>query len=204
MRDTKEQSRDKIPVLGDLPVLGFLFRKSNERMRKTNLLLILTPYVIRDQTDLKRVFERKMQERQEFLDRYFVFTSDWEPPRDFSRTNGLVEDVRQAFFELEERERLEEETKPREEKFHEAGAAIELAGAVKGQGGGATANPAPKPATPKAAPKPKPKPKRPTSKKSEAEAPLNVNPIARRLEPEADPSDAVEVDSTAASVDRLE
>jgi len=39
------------------------------------------PHVIRDQNDLRKIFERKMQERQEFIDRYFVFSdSDWKPP----------------------------------------------------------------------------------------------------------------------------
>ena len=59
-------------------MLGALFRSSTTTKRKTNLLLILTPYVIRDQDDLRKIFERKMQERQEFLDRYFVFNdSEW-------------------------------------------------------------------------------------------------------------------------------
>ena len=59
--------------------------------RKKNLLLVLTPHVIRDQEDLRKIFERKMQERQEFLDRYMVFSGeDWKPPRDWSRTSGLV------------------------------------------------------------------------------------------------------------------
>ena len=55
-----------------------------------------------------------MQERQEFLDRYFVFTdsTEYEPPSDWSRTNGLVEDIRQSYFELDERKRLEEMTQP--------------------------------------------------------------------------------------------
>src|SRR6185503_10427516 len=97
VRDAVIHGETKIPVLGDIPVLGFLFRQSQKKTTKTNLLLILTPYVIRDQDDLRAIFERKMQERQEFIDRYFVFSdsAEWEPPRDFSRTNGLVEDIRQ-------------------------------------------------------------------------------------------------------------
>src|SRR5690606_20636612 len=134
---------DKVPVLGDLPVLGALFRQSRKGTRKTNLLLILTPYVIRDQNDLKVIFERKMRERQEFLDRYFVFSDQkhYEPPRDFSRTNGLLEDVRQAFLKVEERRRLEEESKPREVKRHEPSQPIEFpvqsGSVVAPQGGGA-------------------------------------------------------------------
>src|SRR6185503_20066402 len=115
MRDAVTRSDRKVPILGDIPVLGFLFRSSEKATRKTNLLLILTPYVIRDQNDLRTVFERKMQERQEFLDRYFVFSDQqrYEAPRDYARSNGLVEDIRQSFRGLTDRQRLEEETRPR-------------------------------------------------------------------------------------------
>ncbi|MBM4363545.1 MAG: type II secretion system secretin GspD, partial [Deltaproteobacteria bacterium] len=131
MRDALQKTRRKIPVLGDLPVLGFLFRSTTEQARKTNLLLILTPYVIRDQHDLRKVFERKMQERQEFVDRYFVFERPWEPPRDYARTNGLVEDTRKAYAELDERLRLEAESAPAEGRVHEASEPIELPAAVR-------------------------------------------------------------------------
>ncbi len=72
VRDAFINGETKVPVLGDIPVLGFLFKQSNTKKQKSNLLLVLTPYVIRDQDDLRAIFERKMQERQEFLDRYFV------------------------------------------------------------------------------------------------------------------------------------
>ncbi|HET9953085.1 MAG TPA: type II secretion system secretin GspD [Polyangiaceae bacterium] len=111
MKDEYVTSREKIPVLGDLPLLGALFRRNETTKRKANLLLILTPHVIRDQTDLRRIFERKMQERQEFLDRYFVFSGqEWTPPRDWSRTNGLVEQIRKSYQELEEQARLQLES----------------------------------------------------------------------------------------------
>ena len=128
MRDAVTNSENKIPILGDIPVLGFLFRSTTKEKRKTNLLLILTPYVIRDQNDLRAVFERKMQERQEFLDRYFVFTDQqhYEAPRDYSRSNGLLEDIRQSFLGLGERQRLEEETRPRGLRTHDAQQPIEL------------------------------------------------------------------------------
>jgi general secretion pathway protein D len=65
------------------------------------------------------VFTRKMEERQEFIDRYFVFNADWEPPRDYSRTNGLVEEIRKAFATAEEKRRLELELAPGEERIHQ-------------------------------------------------------------------------------------
>jgi general secretion pathway protein D len=79
-----------------------------------------------------------MQERQEFLDRYFVFgDSEWEPPRDFSRANGLVEDIRQSIIKEADRARIEEEAKPKGPRTHEPGQPIALPSmAAKGGGGG--------------------------------------------------------------------
>ncbi len=126
MREEMVKSDEKIPLLGDIPVLGFLFRHQTTDKRKSNLLLVLTPYIVRDQTDLRKIFERKMQERQEFIDRYFVFGgTDWSPPHDYSRANGLVEDIRQAYFRVEEQIRLMKESEP-EAREHRPGEAIEL------------------------------------------------------------------------------
>jgi general secretion pathway protein D len=128
MRDSETVSTTKVPILGDIPILGALFRQQTTSVGKTNLLLILTPYVVRDQGDLKAIFERKMQERQEFLDRYFVFNEDlaWKPPRDYTRANGLVETIRQTMLDMKDRERLENEIRPRSPKTHESVEPISL------------------------------------------------------------------------------
>ena len=83
MRNRVARTDTKIPLLGDIPVLGALFRSTSTTLQKSNLILVLTPYIIREQDDLRTVFERKMQERQEFLDHYFVFSDrhEYEPPR---------------------------------------------------------------------------------------------------------------------------
>ncbi len=144
MRDQETVSETKVPILGDIPVLGFLFRQQVLTKGKTNLLLILTPYVVRDQDDLRVIFERKMQERQEFLDRYFVFSEDmdWDPPRDFSRSNGLIEAIRQSMLEARERERIEDEARPRRPRAHDTVEPIALpsvSGSTKGGGTGTAA-----------------------------------------------------------------
>jgi general secretion pathway protein D len=138
MRDAVKHSYTKIPILGDIPILGVLFKKTTETKEKQNLLLILTPYVIRDQDDLRAIFERKMQERQEFLDRYFVFNDGtyWQPPRDFSRSNGLLEDIRQSLLKEDEKFRIEEETRPKARKTHEPVEPIPMP-TLGGRGGGA-------------------------------------------------------------------
>jgi general secretion pathway protein D len=162
MRNQVARTDTKIPLLGDIPVLGALFRSRATSLRKSNLILILTPYIIREQADLRAVFERKMQERQEFLDHYFVFSdeTDYQPPKDYSRTNGLVEDIRESYMEVEDKRNLEELTRPRGIKTHDPGQPLELpAPASAGSSGGApsaasAAAPAPAAAPPAPAPPP--------------------------------------------------
>jgi general secretion pathway protein D len=141
----------KIPLLGDIPVLGALFRSRSSTIEKSNLILVLTPYIIREQNDLRNVFERKMQERQEFLDHYFVFAeqNDYEPHVDYSRTSGLLEDIRQSFMDVDEQRRLEDLQRPREIKTHEPGQPLELPGPVNA-GGAEQAPPGRAPAAPPA------------------------------------------------------
>jgi general secretion pathway protein D len=134
-RDEQSRSEKKVPILGDIPVLGFLFRSTTNEKKKANLMLVLTPYIVRDQADLRKVFERKMQERQEFLDRYFVFAgTDWSAPKDYSRANGLVENIRQSYFKVEEQIRLLKESEPTQ-RDHTPGAAIDLPEVPSGPGG---------------------------------------------------------------------
>ena len=45
----------KTPCLGDIPIAGWLFKTSSSRTRKTNLLVFLTPKVVRNETDLAAV-----------------------------------------------------------------------------------------------------------------------------------------------------
>ncbi len=101
MRDSVVTSETKVPILGDIPLLGVLFRRTTRNTKKTNLLLFLTPYIIRSAGDLRAIFERKMRERQEFIDRYFVFRGDeYEPAVDYSRTRGLVAEINNELDEL--------------------------------------------------------------------------------------------------------
>jgi general secretion pathway protein D len=128
MRNRITHSETKIPILGDIPVLGALFRQTTDGMEKSNLILILTPFIIREQSDLRSIFERKMQERQDFLDRYFIFSDkqDYQPPHDYSRTYGLLEDIRQSYRSIEESKILDEATRPKEVRGHEPGEPLEM------------------------------------------------------------------------------
>src|SRR5581483_10545301 len=44
VRDTDRKGEQKVPVLGDLPLLGFLFRSTTVTKAKIELLVFLTPH----------------------------------------------------------------------------------------------------------------------------------------------------------------
>lgn len=115
-----------IPVLGDIPVLGHLFKQSSKTKRRTNLLLIITAHIVRDQEDLRAIFEHKMEERQKVIDRYLAFSSDqaWSPPRDWQRTSGLLEDIRQSILAAEKKRGEEAAAQPPAAKTHTPGQPI--------------------------------------------------------------------------------
>ncbi len=46
MKDEKVKTVNKFPLLGDLPVLGFIFRNTDDSVKKTELVIFLTPHII--------------------------------------------------------------------------------------------------------------------------------------------------------------
>jgi general secretion pathway protein D len=183
VRNRIARTDTKIPLLGDIPVLGALFRSRSTSLQKSNLILVLTPYIIREQADLRTVFERKMQERQEFLDHYFVFSdqTDYQPPKDYSRTNGLLEDIRKTYMDVEEQKRLEELTLPPGMKTHEPGQPLELPAPVIGPAAAPPAAGA-APAAPAAAGQPAQAAPPPPALPAPPPPTLNVTPPARNVE----------------------
>ncbi|HKI51420.1 MAG TPA: type II secretion system secretin GspD [Geothermobacteraceae bacterium] len=53
-----QKSSTKVPLLGDLPLLGWLFKSEGNQTVKTNLLVFITPKVIRDTRDLAMITEK--------------------------------------------------------------------------------------------------------------------------------------------------
>ena len=48
LEDSYQQGEDKVPLMGDLPVVGNLFRSESRSRKKTNLMVFLRPVVVRD------------------------------------------------------------------------------------------------------------------------------------------------------------
>ncbi|CAB1055953.1 General secretion pathway protein D [Olavius sp. associated proteobacterium Delta 1] len=60
--DTTTESESKVPVLGDIPLLGWLFRKQAEETIKTNLYVFLTPRVIKNPGEASGIFRQKKEQ----------------------------------------------------------------------------------------------------------------------------------------------
>jgi general secretion pathway protein D len=59
VRDNVILNERKIPLLGDIPFLGWLFRFQSSAIQKLNLLVFLTPTVIKDDIDVVELNARK-------------------------------------------------------------------------------------------------------------------------------------------------
>jgi len=64
IRDDKTIIEKKVPLLGDIPVLGNLFKYRKDSLQKTNLLLFITPYRLGSQQDLDDITQKKKAETE--------------------------------------------------------------------------------------------------------------------------------------------
>jgi len=62
VRDNILITENKIPFFGDIPLLGWLFRSQSRQTNKFNLLVFLTPQIVRDETDMVELNARKAKE----------------------------------------------------------------------------------------------------------------------------------------------
>jgi len=68
IRDNKTTQIQKVPILGDIPILGYLFRFEREDVDKTNLLVFLTPTIVKDETILKNLTKEKKKKLKNIQD----------------------------------------------------------------------------------------------------------------------------------------
>ena len=59
IRDKETVSKSRVPILGDIPGLGFLFRNKTTRLEKQNLLVFLRPTILNSREDTNEVTTEK-------------------------------------------------------------------------------------------------------------------------------------------------
>ncbi|MDC8446731.1 MAG: hypothetical protein LV473_00080 [Nitrospira sp.] len=62
VRDNITLNENKIPLLGDIPWLGWLFKSQSRQIEKLNLLVFLTPHLVRDDADVVELNARKARD----------------------------------------------------------------------------------------------------------------------------------------------
>ncbi|MES2769754.1 MAG: type II secretion system secretin GspD [Bdellovibrionota bacterium] len=99
MRDAQTETVIKVPLLGDIPVLGWLFKSTENKVEKQNLIVFITPKVIRNPEDSGRLLSRKLDDRVRNIkenfggkDRHGAFTENMRPKlKPSTKTNRLKE-----------------------------------------------------------------------------------------------------------------
>jgi general secretion pathway protein D len=61
IRNTISATTKKVPLLGDIPLLGELFKSTDKQNVKTELLVFLTPRVVRDPEEAKKLREEQLK-----------------------------------------------------------------------------------------------------------------------------------------------
>jgi len=61
LQEQEQETITKVPLLGDIPLLGWLFKYKSIEKKKTNLLVFLTPHVIRETESLEQLSKDKLK-----------------------------------------------------------------------------------------------------------------------------------------------
>ena len=66
--DSTDDNVSKVPLLGEIPLLGWLFKSKGQTREKTNLYVFLTPRIVRTQQDAAAIFSDKRESMGEVVD----------------------------------------------------------------------------------------------------------------------------------------
>jgi general secretion pathway protein D len=103
LQEKTKITKDAVPLLGDIPLLGRLFSYNSKEKRKSNTLILLTPYIVRNQLDLEKIRARKVREHEEFAGSLKAFDGmKYAPTMNYGTKRGLVEEINRALIGVEE------------------------------------------------------------------------------------------------------
>ncbi|TBR20925.1 MAG: hypothetical protein EPO63_09215, partial [Candidatus Nitrosotenuis sp.] len=65
MQENIQEVDNKVPLLGDIPLLGWLFKNKSKQRTKTNLMIFLTPHIIKTVADMERITTSRHKRMEE-------------------------------------------------------------------------------------------------------------------------------------------
>lgn len=104
LQDELTASRQKVPLLGDIPLLGYLFRSTRSSKSKSNLLIFITPHVINNTGDFLAVLSQKIDQRNQFIEENL-------PPHRRSQIKTVIKSRGDQYLEFKKPELKEEKPK---------------------------------------------------------------------------------------------
>jgi general secretion pathway protein D len=77
IRDISDRAHQQSPILGDIPLLGNLFRSKASGQTKRNMVILVTPHIVKENVDLERLTKNAVDEYQavnaeQFMDQGFI------------------------------------------------------------------------------------------------------------------------------------
>jgi general secretion pathway protein D len=79
IRDNVTSSESKVPLLGDIPLLGWLFKYKTSKVEKTNLMIFITPYIIKSENEASEIAQKKSEGLEEFRKEYKIEKKSAQP-----------------------------------------------------------------------------------------------------------------------------
>src|SRR5947209_6793144 len=61
-RETAQSSRSQVPILGNIPGLGNLFKKQTDTTQREEVIILLTPHIVKDDDAFSRASEEQLKE----------------------------------------------------------------------------------------------------------------------------------------------
>ena len=96
--EVERDATSQVPGLGSIPLLGWLFKRKSREKDKVNLLMVLVPHILETPDDARRIHERRMKERLEFLERETAFKRrDLATNVNYRKKLGLLSQVNREF-----------------------------------------------------------------------------------------------------------
>ena len=104
MKNSGGKSSTKVPILGDIPILGELFSSRGDVSNKINVVIYLTPYIVRKSGDLKRL-RVALTELENIQTRYNAYVR-----KGLNKKAGYAEDEKHIVSDASQRIRRKKKT----------------------------------------------------------------------------------------------
>ena len=118
LSDKKVTNHNKVPLLGDIPFVGWLFKGSDVKTEKRNLLVFITPTIIsgmEQKEKTKEILDKKLEERIEFIEGYM---KGKDPHKEILKDLVPRSQVaKKKYIETLETEEVEETSKKKRSSF---------------------------------------------------------------------------------------